>query len=181
MCEGQHRAPDQQPRLTIGIRFALYAILMLLFGLQLFAWCAARRAGRDRGHAANGATTIGLSVAALLLSGLSLAAMTASMAGVTLAEVDRAMLGAMLFETPMGSAWLVRSAALVAGLFVAMLALAAANRFRLTPAFERAIAAGDVGRALAGLRVSLAAETTAAVAIVVLVAWLGTLPPPTVP
>jgi putative copper resistance protein D len=63
-------------------------------------------------------------------------------------------------------------------LFGAMLGLASLNRFRLTPTFERSIAAGDHARALRALRVSLAVETTCVVIIVALVGWLGTLEPP---
>lgn len=63
-------------------------------------------------------------------------------------------------------------------LFVAMLGLASLNRFRLTPAFERSIADDDHGRALDALRTSLAVETACVVAILGMVAWLGTLAPP---
>ena len=63
-------------------------------------------------------------------------------------------------------------------LFAAMLALAAANRFRLTPAFGKAIAQGDGFGAVAALRRSLAAEAGAALLILGLVAWIGTLAPP---
>ena len=63
-------------------------------------------------------------------------------------------------------------------LFVAMLGLASLNRFRLTPAFERSMAASDHGAALAALRTSLAVEMACVVAILGLVAWLGTLAPP---
>ena len=63
-------------------------------------------------------------------------------------------------------------------LFAAMLGLASLNRFRLTPRFERSIAAADHQGALAALRGSLALETACAVAILGLVAWLGTLEPP---
>ncbi|WP_238995157.1 copper homeostasis membrane protein CopD [Sphingomonas solaris] len=63
-------------------------------------------------------------------------------------------------------------------LFGAMLALASFNRFRLTPAFERSITAVDHHGALRGLRRSLAVEASCAVAILALVAWLGTLEPP---
>ena len=63
-------------------------------------------------------------------------------------------------------------------LFGAMLGLASLNRFRLTPTFERSIAAADHGRALGTLRTSLAVETGCAVVILALVAWLGTLEPP---
>ena len=63
-------------------------------------------------------------------------------------------------------------------LFVAMLGLASLNRFRLTPSFERSIAAADHRGALAALRVSLAIESACVVTILALVAWLGTLEPP---
>ena len=63
-------------------------------------------------------------------------------------------------------------------LFAAMLGLASLNRFRLTPAFEQSIAADDHAGALAALRTSLAVETACVVAILGLVAWLGTLAPP---
>lgn len=57
-------------------------------------------------------------------------------------------------------------------MFAAMLALAALNRWRLTPALE----AGD-HRSIRALRLSLCTETAAALAIVAVVAWLGTLDP----
>jgi len=63
-------------------------------------------------------------------------------------------------------------------LFGTMLALASLNRFRLTPAFERSIAAADHHGALRALRRSLAVEASCAVAVLALVAWLGTLEPP---
>ena len=63
-------------------------------------------------------------------------------------------------------------------LFAVMLALAALNRFRLTPSFERSIAAADHRGALGTLRRSLAAETACVTVILALVAWLGTLAPP---
>ena len=63
-------------------------------------------------------------------------------------------------------------------LFGAMLGLASLNRFRLTPAFERSIAAADHRGALGALRHSLAVEAACAVTVLALVAWLGTLEPP---
>jgi putative copper resistance protein D len=63
-------------------------------------------------------------------------------------------------------------------LVAAMLGLASLNRFRLTPTFKRSIAANDFGSALGALRASLAVETACAVAVLGLVAWLGTLAPP---
>ena len=63
-------------------------------------------------------------------------------------------------------------------LFGAMLGLASLNRFRLTPAFERSVAARDHRAALGALRRSLAIEASCAVTILALVAWLGMLEPP---
>lgn len=63
-------------------------------------------------------------------------------------------------------------------LFCAMLALAALNRFRLTPRFEQAMASDDPVSAMGALRLSLSFETACVVAILVLVAWLRTLVPP---
>ncbi len=63
-------------------------------------------------------------------------------------------------------------------LFAAMLALAAANRWRLAPALRVGAEAGTVVQSLKALRRSLVAEGSAALAILALVAWLGTLEPP---
>lgn len=63
------------------------------------------------------------------------------------------------------------------GLFVAMLMLAAANRFRLTPALATAIAHDNHQAAIGALRRSLATETSIAVAVLAIVAVLGTLEP----
>lgn len=62
-------------------------------------------------------------------------------------------------------------------LFAAMLALAALNRWRLTPALGVAVRSDDPASALTGLRQSLLAEGSAALAILAVVAWLGTLEP----
>ncbi len=59
----------------------------------------------------------------------------------------------------------------------AMLLLAAKNRWRLTPALGTAIEEGETGSATAALRTSLLLEAGAAVTILALVAWLGTLEP----
>jgi putative copper resistance protein D len=63
-------------------------------------------------------------------------------------------------------------------LFAAMLGLAAANRFILTPRLEAGARDGATG-GLGHLRLSLALELALAVAVVALVSWLGTLAPPT--
>lgn len=62
-------------------------------------------------------------------------------------------------------------------LFGAMLTIAGVNRWRLTPALGIAISNNDPASAIAKLRWSLFAEASAAIAILALVAWLGTLEP----
>ena len=62
-------------------------------------------------------------------------------------------------------------------LVAAMLIIAANNRWRLTPALEQSTDDLDSGTAWMRLRVSVALEATAAVMVLALVAWLGTLMP----
>jgi putative copper resistance protein D len=62
-------------------------------------------------------------------------------------------------------------------LFAGMIGFATLNRFYLSPALERSARAGDYSLAVTALRKSVVLESTCAVAIVVLVAWLGTLSP----
>lgn len=78
-----------------------------------------------------------------------------------------------LLETLWGRLLLLKLA-----LFGLMLALAAHNRFTLTPSLSRSLSGGqDHGSVVAKLRRSLVVETSAALAVVTLVAWLGTLSP----
>ena len=60
-------------------------------------------------------------------------------------------------------------------LFVLMLALAVANRYRHTPALAGALTSPAL--ALVSLRRSIGLETVAAFGVLALVSWLGTLPP----
>lgn len=78
-----------------------------------------------------------------------------------------------LFSTPYGLLLLLKLA-----LFGAMVALAAANRFRLTPALREALVEpANNSAAIMALRRSLVLELGAAVALVTVVAWLGRLAP----
>lgn len=64
-------------------------------------------------------------------------------------------------------------------LFALMLALAAGNRFRLTPAFGSVLAGGEDPRpALQRLRRSIVAETLVGAVLIAVVAIMGTLAPP---
>ncbi|MFL1417412.1 copper homeostasis membrane protein CopD [Pseudomonas fildesensis] len=62
-------------------------------------------------------------------------------------------------------------------LFAGMIGLATLNRFYLSPALECSLQAGDYSLAATALRKSVVLESTCAVVIVCLVAWLGTLSP----
>ncbi|CAH0498977.1 MULTISPECIES: copper homeostasis membrane protein CopD [Sphingomonadaceae] len=78
-----------------------------------------------------------------------------------------------LFTTLYGQLLLVKLM-----LFALMLVLAGANRFVYTPALATAMETGDTGSAVRSLRRSLALESTIALLVLGLVAWLGLLPPP---
>ena len=62
--------------------------------------------------------------------------------------------------------------------FGIMLALAAVNRFKLTPALERALQSTNSTLAVTKLQKSLVVELTLIVSILCLVAWIGTFQPP---
>jgi len=81
-----------------------------------------------------------------------------------------------LWTTPYGQLLSLKLA-----LFLGMLGLAAANRFRLTPALGHALDDRSPPlSAIAALRSSLVWETGLSIAVVALVAWFGTLAPPSV-
>lgn len=74
-------------------------------------------------------------------------------------------------QTPYGRLLLLKL-----GLFTLMLGLAAANRYLLTPRLERVRSAGASPEASAA-RWSVSVESLLALAVLVLVSWLGTLSP----
>ena len=79
-----------------------------------------------------------------------------------------------LWKTPYG-----RLLSLKLILFMAMLGLAAANRFQLSPALGRGLGSEPAqGAALRALRRSVVVETAVGLAVLALVAWFGTLAPP---
>lgn len=113
-------------------------------------------------HALGGFATAGtVIVATLVLSG--------SVNGWMIVGFEGAVAA---LETPYG---LLLLAKLV--LFAIMLGLAAINRFRLTPKLETALAQGQRDQALGHLQKSLLLEYCLALAVVALVAVLGTLAP----
>lgn len=100
--------------LNIAIRFALYATLMPLFGLPVFALYGLKGADeRHRDALPLRVWIIGLALAGLGVSLLSIVVMTASMAGMPVFETDADAVAMMITQTPMGSAWQARVAALL--------------------------------------------------------------------
>lgn len=110
--------------LGVIIRFGLYLDLMVLFGAPLFGIYTPQPADHRRAalHTLR-ALYAGAALGGLLLSGLALATLTASMSGVALAEVDWNAAAMLVTETSIGWAWLARIAALV--LFLLAVPLAA--------------------------------------------------------
>ena len=109
-----------------------------------------------------GFSTIGTIVVILLT-------LTGLMQGWRRVGIDQLLL---LPTSPYGQLLLIKLA-----LFALMLILASMNRFRLTPALGRDLSSEGVP-AVSRLRASLALEAGAAVVILGLVSWFGTLEPP---
>lgn len=138
-----------------------------LVALVLLAFRKAERADRDHvillHRVLKGFSTVGTAIVAIIvISGLVNSWMMVGLAHV--AQLPYGLYGQLLIAK--------------LALFSAMVVLAAANRFHLTPAFASAIAVNDHQLAIFALRRSLAFETACALIILGLVAWLGTLEPP---
>ena len=106
---------------SVSIRAALYADLMLLFGLPLFGFYSFARAERPVVLPLR-AAIVALAALGLTLSALGIAVITAGMAGVPLSGIDRATLDMVITETSIGTAWLVRMGALLVALVCALIA-----------------------------------------------------------
>ncbi|MCP1478995.1 copper resistance protein CopD [Pseudomonas chlororaphis] len=97
--------------INVALRFALYLDLTLLFGLALFSLYGLRGAQSQWRFRRSLATAL---VLGALLSGAALLQLALSMSGATsLAELDPALLSALMLETAVGQSWLLRLAALL--------------------------------------------------------------------
>lgn len=105
----------------IGVRFALYGVLTGLFGLSAFSLYGLRAGERDSAVALRPWLVVSGGLA-LLLSLCSLALMASAMAGTPLWPIDQATIGTLLTESAVGTAWMVRMAALVLAAIAAMFA-----------------------------------------------------------
>jgi copper resistance protein D len=105
----------------IGIRLALYIDLMLLFGLPLFARYSLKAGGHHRSDPLQLRTFIPLlCITAICLSVAAIILMAADMSGVRFSAIDAQMVAALVFETAIGTAWLIRMIALGVLLLVAV-------------------------------------------------------------
>ncbi|RIV81708.1 copper homeostasis membrane protein CopD [Pelagerythrobacter aerophilus] len=106
----------------IGIRFALYADLMLIAGLAAFPLYALTQSERLGPHpmAAIWRAERWLCVAGLLFSTLGMAVLAASMQGVGLLSLEFRPFLDLVRETDVGMAWIYRSAALLFALVAAI-------------------------------------------------------------
>jgi putative copper resistance protein D len=158
--------------LAIAIRFALYANLMVLFGWPLFALYGIR----DSMGGPTARQVLLFVLLAAIVSVAGMLAMTASMSGVAITDVDRGSIEAMVFETPMGVAWQVRMAALaaIAVLVFVRKPVARAAQFAFAAAALASLAwtgHGAAGEATKGL-VQLVADI---VHLLAAGAWIGAL------
>jgi putative copper resistance protein D len=105
----------------IVLRFALYADLALVFGVPLFGLYALRAPERRRLVAPLWRWAAATALLGALLSVLGVAMLAASMAGVSLAEVDRAGIDTILWQTSIGTAAIVRLCAVIVAALSALL------------------------------------------------------------
>lgn len=156
-----HRASDALHMIAAAIWLgAILAFLLLLRSLRGAEPDPARTARTARSLDSFAATGT-MCVLALTATGLINAELTLGIrnAGTSLA-------------TPYGQLFVAKLL-----LFGTMLALAAANRWRLTPALRASSTSGDARIAVRTMRRSLVMEALAGAAILALVAWLGMLAP----
>ncbi|WP_343548624.1 copper homeostasis membrane protein CopD [Ralstonia sp.] len=153
-----HLAADVTHLLAAGMWVGALVAFVLL--------SSARRTGTPHtvqtlSRAASGFATIGTCIVAMLIA-----------TGVVNYVLVAGPTFDALFTTPYGRLLLGKLV-----LFALMLALAAGNRYRLSPRLAAAIRTGDSTGAVKTLHGSLQAETCLAVLILALVAWLGLLSP----
>lgn len=114
----------------IAIRLGLYLSLILLPGLAAFPLYALRRLERaDDAIFPLRSTFVLLAVFGFVLSGIGFLVLLASMSGNAIGDPDWQTGRAILVESPIGTAWMVRMAALVVALLIAI--YAKSNRLKL--------------------------------------------------
>ncbi len=111
---------------VIAIRFALYADLMVLAGMTAFTLYALTAVERTSTSLISlRPIVLVLAMLGLILSGYGLLALAAAMMGASLFPVDPTHVHMILFETAIGTAWIVRMLALA----IVLAAVIALERF----------------------------------------------------
>lgn len=129
----------------IAIRLGLYLSLMVLIGLAAFPLYALRDAERVEGRIiALRNALIFWSSAAIILSVFGFLVLMAAMMGTSIADIDWEMCRTILFETPIGTAWLIRMAALSAGLLAALTIKSSDDNRLIAVTVASAIALGTI-------------------------------------
>jgi putative copper resistance protein D len=99
---------------------------------------------------------------------------TLSVAILTLSGMTNPGFFTSSFDSAYGQVLLAKLA-----VFAAMIALAGANRFWLTPRLSATLNGnGQLRRAINALRMSILLETALGLLVLALVGWIGVLPPP---
>lgn len=101
----------------VALRFAVYADLLLLFGLAV----RPLRQSGEQLTARIGRAVLLLALVGLPLQGLAFVQSVADMSGTTIGGIDRETFNFVLRETPSGTAFLVRSAALALTIVAALM------------------------------------------------------------
>lgn len=93
--------------MTVLVRFALYVVLMLVFGLPLFQLHALRKPERSSVLAKKFSNlAVALAVVGIFLSTISMVLMVKAMSGaVDISAIEEHMIEMMLTETSFGMAW----------------------------------------------------------------------------
>lgn len=131
---------------VIGIRFALYADLMLITGLAAFPFHAL--AAGERYHPELAALLARpqrwLCAMGLIVSALGMLVLTANMQGIDMLAVDLPMLVTMIGETDVGTAWTVRMIALLVAAAAAWQARRSSSPATAIMAIAGALALGSL-------------------------------------
>ena len=105
---------------VIAIRFALYADLMVLAGVTAFSLYALKPEERGTALLPLAKPALLLSLLGLLLSGGGMIALVAAMTGTSLWAVDGSAFREIVTQSAIGSAWVVRMAAVAIALLAAL-------------------------------------------------------------
>lgn len=105
---------------VIAIRFALYADLMVLAGMTAFSLYALKPEERGTALLPLAKPAFLLSLLGLLLSGGGMIALVAAMTGTSLWAVDGSAFREIVTQSAIGSAWVVRMAAVAIALLAAL-------------------------------------------------------------